>query len=466
MQRSLAADFAARKDFFSNRASAVFPLYFESNANDLIISFLNYWTIKNKIPSDILSVNLRIYTQAGDLYGRVSIRELQPHNSISIRDHVDEPVFHGMVEFEIISSENLGFNFPAITGIYRSDDLLSSVHSAGRIKSSDENQNSNTIEETNWNCKFGPNITPFFHYVNGPQKTKGTLEVRLYNFSGQVKDTRTLDIEFEAFSSKVFFANQIFSDNLEDDGAFVGVKCLNDNVFRRMVVGNYHIDKKHMEVTHSFSKQTHTDHCPEAGGEHIPNAFLAMYTDEALDLSARIFPTNCDSDYEVKARAVQSDQIGLQTYDNAPQLVDVIATGHGQVQMPQEIKFLLFELYGRVPSRFNTNFQYRYKKTRSIFSTDIATGAKSIVYPPKVTHWGSGIIGGGYEFVLMIRNNNHQRNSEVAKGTISIFGLNEELSMQFTVPSESSKNIRFSDFSDITENMAERAIHIFLGTLP
>ena len=51
-KNTLAQDFEARKDAYTNRASALFPIFFKSFENDLIISFMNYWSIKNKIPKE------------------------------------------------------------------------------------------------------------------------------------------------------------------------------------------------------------------------------------------------------------------------------------------------------------------------------------------------------------------------------------------------------------------------------
>ena len=60
MKNTLEKDFKLRKSFFSNRASAIFPIYFLSHENDLILSWLNYWKIKNNIPSNTITINLRL----------------------------------------------------------------------------------------------------------------------------------------------------------------------------------------------------------------------------------------------------------------------------------------------------------------------------------------------------------------------------------------------------------------------
>ena len=66
-----------------------------------------------------------------------------------------------MVDVEVISTENLRYPFPAITGIFKSKDYFSSVHSAGRIRGVDEHQTQHETLETNWTCKFEKNSIEF-----------------------------------------------------------------------------------------------------------------------------------------------------------------------------------------------------------------------------------------------------------------------------------------------------------------
>ena len=98
-----------------------------------------------------------------------------------------------------------------------------------------------------------------------------------------------------------------------------------------------------------------------------------------------------------------------------------------------------------VPSRLNCNFVYKVRGTSSKFSTDIATGAKSTVVPPKYSHWGSGIYGDGYDFSLMVSNLSHNQDNHVAAGSLSIFGLGEVLNCDITFRSNSSMSVVLSD---------------------
>jgi len=439
MANSLQKDFEARKQFYTNRASAVFPIHFEFKENDLLLSWLNYWSIKNKLDSNSIVVNLRLYNNDGELVKRAQTSLQVSNNIVSMREYIKDDVFKGMVEIEIISSLNLKFSFPAITGFYKSGSLYSCVHSAGRIRGSDEVQTAVKTEETNWSCKFTEDITPFFHYVNGTSNEDVCLSVTLYKSNGESVDTREIRELFNPFASKIYYIDQLFNNIGFEKDMFVGVKCSNDKVFRRMVVGNYHKKSHHLEVAHSFPWQTNEDHCPvNKGGSE---SFLAMYSDNHLKLKARVFPTNCSGEYKITSSEQKYNADKLGASSDAELLID----GHGVINLSDDIRFKLLGLKGAVPSRLNSNFIYTVNGTQSDFSTDIATSAKSSVYPPKVSHWGSGIFGNGYDFVLMIRNCNHIYNAVTAKGKLEIYGLGQTIELDVLINGQSSDSILLSD---------------------
>ncbi|MDC1280857.1 hypothetical protein N8Z28_01080, partial [bacterium] len=75
---------------------------------------MNYWSIKNKIPKNSLTINLRIYRADGTIYICSVVKKIMNNNVISIRKLIIEDKFEGMLEVEIISTENIKFPFPAI----------------------------------------------------------------------------------------------------------------------------------------------------------------------------------------------------------------------------------------------------------------------------------------------------------------------------------------------------------------
>lgn len=440
MKKTLAEDFKKRHSFFTNRASAIWPIYFFSQENDLILSWLNYWTIKNSIYSENISINLRLYDASGGLLSRHEVPLHAANNTVSVRQFVKDDIFHGMVEIEVISTSNLKFTFPAISGIFKSGSLYSSVHSAGRIKGSDENNSRYATEETNWSCKFGVGITPFFHYINGNRDEETCISVKLYNVDGKLVNIFEIKERFSAFASKIYLIDELFQGLNSQDGMFVGVVCNNDSVFRRMVVGNYHRNFNHLEVTHSFPRQEIIDYCPNNNDGY--EAFLAIYNNQSLLLTCRVFPTNCSNEFEV---AEASQMYGDQQLSEVT-TTSLLSNGFGNVDLANDVCLKVLYLSGeRVPSRLNTNFIYSVKGIKSNFSTDIATGAKSSVYPPKYSHWGSGIFGNGYDFTIMLRNLKHDLNGSPTKGNLMIYGLDKCYDFEVKVDAQSATSLVLSD---------------------
>lgn len=448
---SLQKDFELRKEFFTNRASAIFPIYFSSNKNDLILSWLNYWVIKNDNNHSSLAVNIRIYDSTGTLIIRTKVDLEKYNNMLSVKSILEKETFEGMVEIEIISVENIKFTFPAIIGFYKTGSLYSCVHSAGRIKGSDESYSESVTEETNWSCKFSSTITPFFHYIHGNIESEAKLRVNLKSEDGVTIESVDVCERFNAFSSKIYFIDDLMPNGIAKEGMFISVETVNSNVFRRMVVGNYHKNLKHMEVTHSFPKQISKDHCPinEDGAE----SFLALYSDSNLSLRAKVFPTNCEGSFLVK----ESNQYYKEKKLDSEKDTFFLKNGYGEVELENEARAKVLWLYGdSVPSRLNCNFIYRVKDSNSVFSTDIATGAKSSVYPPKHSHWGSGVFGNGYDFALMVRNANHNRNSSMTNGKLIVYGDDFKFEQSVEIEADSSSSFLLSSLikGDLKKNLA------------
>ncbi len=450
--QNLAKDFRDRSDFFSNRSSAIFPVFFSSIKNDFLLIFLNYWTIKNNISQDSLSLTLRIYDSSGKLHVREVVDINATHNQISIRNYISETKFKGMVEAEIISTSNLKFTFPAILGAYQTGELFSVVHSAGRIKNSDEPQLPAVSEESNWSCKFQKGITPFFHIFNGPRILEEDTEISVRNSNGEILDTKKLKTKgFSPFQSEIYFANKIFDNKYMSGENFITVKCNHNSIFPRMVVGNYFENINHMEVTHSFPVIKNIDHCPIPKDKDSSTTFINCYTAEGITLDCRIFPTNCEGEFTSKVYSQRFSDKKLKLKNNHDELENREIKRLKNLSLRNDEKFIAFHLFGKaVPSRINTSFRYKVKAVNSDFSTDIATGAKSTVYPPKYRHWGHGLIGKGYKCVILIRNNMHLiTQTEDTNAKLKIFFSNFKKETKFLIHSESAYCININSILGI-----------------
>lgn len=422
-QTSLASAFNARSSFFAHRSSAIFPVRI-SAASDLHIVFLNYWLVKNGTRS--IGVNLRLYDADGQLMVRTSLEKIEVHNDISIRAGLVEPnalpmPFEGMVEVEIVSSENLRFTFPAILGVYEANGCFSSVHSAGRVRNADEVKSRSTSEETNWTCKFvrGEDeryaVVPFFHYFVGAEPLTGheSIEVNLLDPAGRVLSTRNVDVgHMPPFSSRIFYADEIFDlAEVPQAGSFLSVRLVAYDVFPRLVVGNFHRGPDFLEVTHSFPRTEFLDFCPVPDPVAAPDTFgslLTAQTAPGLTLSVRVFPTNCRGSVEASVDTKSFSDDRLVATGEGFELASEPGSPGVEFILGQDEEMRVLHLRGsEIPSRLNASYRYSVTGSEGRFSTDIATGAKSSVYPPKGRHWGHGCVGGGFNSVILFHNNTH-----------------------------------------------------------
>lgn len=422
-QTSLASAFNARSSFFAHRSSAIFPARI-SATSDLHIVFLNYWLVKNGTRA--IGVNLRLYDADGQLVVRTSLEKIELHNDLSIRAGLVEPngiamPFEGMVEVEIVSSENLRFTFPAILGVYEANGRFSAVHSAGRVRNSDEAKRPAVSEETNWTCKFvggeggAYTVAPFFHYFVGaePVKPEERIEVKLRDPSGAVLQSRHVEVgHLQPFASRIFHIDELFElAGAPPAGSFVSVRLTAYDVFPRLVVGNYHREADFLEVTHSFPLTEFLDFCPVPDPVAAPGTFgslLTAQTAPGLDLSVRVFPTNCTGTVEATLNTKRFGDARLAETGEVVALESSPGTPGVEFELADGEEMRVLHLRGNeIPSRLNASYRYSVAGTDGRYSTDIATGAKSSVYPPKGRHWGHGCVGGGFNSAILFHNNTH-----------------------------------------------------------
>ena len=85
MNEALEKAFNDRVRFINNRSSAVFPVLLLSQEHDFLVTFLNYWQLKNGLNPELMRLNLWLYDDAGGLIDYQSLKIKDNHNCISIR---------------------------------------------------------------------------------------------------------------------------------------------------------------------------------------------------------------------------------------------------------------------------------------------------------------------------------------------------------------------------------------------
>ena len=259
MSNTLKKSFNERLIWKNFRSSAIFPIDIVHNS-DFFFLFINYWKLKNKIEN--LKCLITLYNQDGTKEYRSNYR-LKNHNELSIKKIFKIDFFKGMVEIEFISKKNLRFPFPAISGYYMSPGgLMSAVHSAGRILNNNERSRKQIKSlESNFSLKYSDTkkkITPFFSLFKGKEVSKND-KVVVFLKDKLKKNLKTITIKNElktSYSNKIFYLNNLFEKNILKKASLCIVKTNFQNIFPRMICGNYYEKLHHYEVTHSVHVQS------------------------------------------------------------------------------------------------------------------------------------------------------------------------------------------------------------------
>ncbi len=448
--------FKQRREAFCLRASSIFPIYISKN-NDTFILFLNYWSLKNKINKKKLLFVLKIRNTDGHLVKNFIYEDLNLHNQISIKKILEKNKlfknnFKGTVEFELISTQNLRFPFPAITVVYKSDNLYSAVHSAGRIKNHDEDQKIEYSEESNWKIKISKDITPFFHYFNGPSKPiKKYIEVKALNKNGKLLEKKNIDVSsINNFGSRTFYIDKLFKSKKIDNSCFFSVLTEHNSIYPRLVVGNFFKKKNFHEVTHSYPVHKDLDYCKQDNINDYQST-ISGFTSDLLGLKMRSFPNYNKSDMITDIYIQKNDDNSLEKDDGRlnKRKIQNFIKGKDEIILDDNSKFLSLCLKGKkVPNRMTISYQF-YVKNKMIkdnmFSTDISDGSKSSLFPPKYTYWGHGIFEKDFDTCIFLRNKSHSpKETKKCVAKLTIFSKNFRKIFKIRIQPESIKNLVFS----------------------
>ena len=425
---------------YTNRASAVFPLYLRAEC-DVRIVFLNYWEIKNSLKGSV--VNFWIYNEAGEMVARETFPVEAEHNDFSMNRLLRGHDFDGMVNVEIVNTGNLVFPFPAITAFYQSGDNISGVHSAGRVKNAEEPRFVSELVETNWSCKWKKDITPFFAAFNGQQRDFiQQIEVKVFSPKREVLMEKNFDPQLAgAFANKVFYLDEIFDydpDSVPND-SYVEVRLPTCDAFPRMVVGNFHRRSNFHEVTHSFAHQYNEDYLeatPDSDkGVMIPS-INPVATNDELSLNLVFFPTNCKG---IARGGWRRGKPG-ETVQPADERFELNCGGEGSVLVNYAIaagdQIAALDIdSGSIPTRINTNYVYKVAAADSDFSSDIAAGQIVKYFPPKMVTWGHGVVGKGYKTILFMTAFAHDDETRLASdGALTVYLANgKSYSKQYSI---------------------------------
>ncbi len=449
MKNSLKKDFNRRLAWHNNRSSAVFPI-FSSKKTKFYIVFQNYWRWKNNFKN--IFVILRIRDVNGETISRSNIK-IKDHNEILVNDFFDNTNFsEGTAEIEIFSESNLGFPFPAILAFYKTGKEISVVHSAGRLLNSNEKFDVNYWKESNFLVNFSDFFSPFVSLFFGQLVPKSSVfKFSVVNFENN-KTILKKSIQFSAlpFGAKTFYLKKYLLKKdlkkIKSKKVFIIFETNIEGVFGRFVVGNFHSKSSHHFVTHSFQYINHEDEDSIGSEKGKISTFLTIFNQRPLKVCATSYPTNAKSKLNLKTYCGKFDEV-LQKKEEKISLITGGIEAKGFNYSISEDKIVKLVSIQNSPSRINVNYNFSLKN--STHPSDLATGFKSRIYPPKKSFWGSGVALNNFETKLFFRNMSHNpKKTNKIKCKILIWNSNKKISKSLTIKPESCKVIDLSFFNE------------------
>ena len=291
-------------------------------------------------------------------------------------------------------------------------------------------------------------FTPFFSLFNSAiRKKSNPITIVLKNKNNKTISKKKIFNELKKpFENKIFYLNDYFSIEELKKSSFCVIKTLSAEVFPRMVCGNYHEKEHHYEVTHSFPVQYKKDYI---NNDYLKNkrvhhlSILPFIKSKKMNLKLRVFPTNNKSNLNTK----------LFVYNNKTKKMDYIKsfrikTGEKnfEYKVKKNYRFGFFSAKQKnIPARINTSYIYT-KNNKNYFSSDIATGFKSIDYPPKRSHWGSFLFNQNTVSELLIRRLNHFKTNQSTIGYLTFYGNGSKKKIKIKLKPTDYKIISMSKY--------------------
>ena len=442
---SIKNTFVGRKSWVNTRSSTIFPVYLNNN-NDQILVFQNYWKWK----SNILNINfiLTLRDQNSKIVNQLKYK-VKNHNEISIKKHFKiKKNFIGQIECEIESNKNLKFPYPALLLFYKNKNGFESVvHSAGRHLNSNE-KIASAYSESNFYAIFNNIFTSFVHIFCGKKINlrKNFIKVKIYDEKNKLLINKKIKNLFtKPYSSKILFLeNYLNKSELKkvfEKKIYIKFNFDINNIFGRLIVGNY--DKKNdaFFVTHTF--RTHTSKNKNLifpSKKYNSTGYLPLMNCKPLNLIAKSYPTNapCETKYSninILEKKVTKNNQSIISGGKKSKIYEIAQSGNS---------FNVIEFKKSIPDRFNVEFNYSLHNSRH--PTDIADGVKTCYQPKKMNHWGHGISKNNYETYIFIANYSNDLNDKKSeKIKLTLFSNSKKIQKEINIPYSSHRVVKLKN---------------------
>lgn len=281
------------------RASGIFFAVADA-ARTTVISFLNYWRLKNDNPS--VGALLTVRSEAGQPVARSFFQVEADVYSLDLKTILQQQggvtlPFTGTMEIEFFSDKDMKFAFPAVLVYHLTRSGASFVHTNQRSFNNSEDRR-RALPFNRWQTGFDVhvrnNASPFVYLINGPEAAPGAVaDIQLFNASGSVQK-HNLDIgDLGAYAAKRIDL-AVLPGALEFLGSGVGFAKLDvplTDIYCRFACGIEHADG-FVGITHSyFDCEAHRDYydANSFGPDTYP-CFVPVNLIDGLDVDLVFYP--------------------------------------------------------------------------------------------------------------------------------------------------------------------------------
>lgn len=278
------------------RSSAIFFAWVGRDV-DTVVSFMNYWRVKNGNEAVTALITLR------DADGRrlwrngFAIREST--YQFSVRELVEGVDFAGSLEVEFFSTQDLKFPYPALEVFYHTAQGVSFVHANQRVFNNVEDMD-RTAPMNPWQTGFDIAITSsqtaYVTLINGPRLVRqSVVDLKIYNARGEVMDAKIALGDLPAYAARLLVLDREVPGLARFLGSEYGFCKVNFDVFGvflRVACGIMARNQSCIEVTHSYYDcAAHQDYYEQAvlkSGEY--GCFIPVNVLDDMDVDLVYYP--------------------------------------------------------------------------------------------------------------------------------------------------------------------------------
>ena len=250
------------------RSSAIFPFLINKKIDNKFL-ILGYWLLKRNIKEVLLLITIR--SQQGNIIFRnkIIIDQIKAYNfSLKKMLRFVKGTMTGSVEFEIFSTQDLFYPYPACVLEASSKDCSTFVHTCGRVYNDFEDLKNNSSfkpPESGFDILPNKKVKHFFSFVNGTTPIKNEiLKIKLINNKGKIKKKKIYLKNVKPYETKfVFFANTFDKKFFGNEKGTAKIYHSFKSFFPRFLVGNISSDFSKTTLTHTYydiSDLKHKDH--------------------------------------------------------------------------------------------------------------------------------------------------------------------------------------------------------------